>query len=247
MKQERGVSHRSPATSVVYPILDMYWRIVDFLQKQAYGARSRILCQRVIDEMDKDAFDEIFRKHSSYFRRAPYSKYLDARHWLIESASRYFRFGFHKLPAGQRVLDIGSGGGYFLAVCRHMGHEVCGLDTRDWPLFDDLIAYFEIPRTVHRIEPGIPLPKFERKFDLVTAFMTGFNKRADGLPWDEHEWVPFLLDLRQYIEDGGQLVIKFNANKKTGSFYPSSARLAIEGIREYEASFHRDSARLRAS
>jgi SAM-dependent methyltransferase len=227
--------------------MDSYWRLADFLRKQVFRKRSNDVCERLVDEMDKDGFDEIFRKHSAYFRRSPYSKYLDARRWLVESASRYFRYGFHKLPAGQNVLDIGSGGGYFLAVCRHMGHEVCGLDTRDWPLFDDLIAYFDIPRAEHRIEAGVPLPRFERKFDLVTAFMTGFNKRADGSPWDESEWIPFLLDLRQYMADGGQLVIKFNLNKITGNYYPRSARSAIESIPEFESSFHRDSAKLRAS
>jgi SAM-dependent methyltransferase len=229
-----------------YPLLDQYWRAADFVRKKSFDRRSEVVASSIIESMDKDAFDEIYRKHSAYFKRQPYSKYLNARFWLSESANRYFRFAFHELPPGRKFLDIGSGGGYFLAVCRQMGHSVTGLDTKDWPLFDDLIDYFGIDRTIHRIEPGVPLPRFEQTFDVVTAFMTGFNKRTDGFPWNENEWVPFLRDLRQYIAAGGRFVIKFNANKKTGEFYPKTARSAIERMPEYESSFHRDTAQLLA-
>ncbi len=226
------------------PVRDQLRRVSDLARKRAFRKRSQALSRTIVESIDQDAFDVIFRKHGSYFNRAPYTKYLDAKYWLTESANRFFRFGFHKLPPGRRFLDIGSGGGYFLAVCRQMAPEVTGLDTTDWPLFNDLIDYFGIDRTIHRIEPGVPLPEFQRPFDVVTAFMTGFNKRRDGQPWDENEWVPFLADLRRHIRPGGQFVIKFNANKVTGGYYPRSARAAIERMPEYRSVFHRDTARL---
>jgi hypothetical protein len=53
-------------------------------------------------------------------------------------------------------------------------------------------------------------------------------------------------NLHEYLEQEGIVVIKFNANKKTGKFYPSSARSAIQRMPQYRAQFRRDSVRLTA-
>ena len=220
------------------------WRATEFVKKRLHRKRSVALSNAVIRTLDQAAFDSIYRKYATYFTQTPYTKYLNARYWLLDAAHRFYRYGLHHLPPGRRFLDIGSGAGYFLAVCRQSGHQVLGLDTSAWPIFNDMIAYFGIDRLEHRIEPGRPLPSFGHRFDVVTAFMTGFNKRADGMPWDEHEWVPFLSDLRQHVTDGGTVAIKFNLNKRTGAYYPKSVRSAIQAMPRFEARFRRDKLQL---
>jgi len=226
------------------PVQEQLCRAFAFARKRWNRTRSRALSEGVIHTLDHDAFDSIFRKYAAYFRPTPYSKYLNVRHWLFDSAERYYLHKLDRLPAGRKFLDIGSGGGFFLVVCRHLGHQVQGLDIGTWPIFNDLIEFFGIDRIEHRIKPGVQLPNFGQRFDVVTAFMTGFDKTADGMPWDEEQWIPFLTDLRQYVVDGGIVIIKFIACKKTGEYYGTSARLAIKQMPQFNARFCRDSVRL---
>jgi SAM-dependent methyltransferase len=223
-----------------YPLRDQYWRAAWFVKKLWYRRQSRALANEVLETLDRDSFDRIFRKYGAYFSSKPYSKYLNARHWLFDSATRFHRFGLHRLGPGKRFLDLGCGAGYFLVTCRHRGHYVQGIDVDSWPLFNDLIELFSIERHEHRITPSQSLPSFSFRFNVITAFMTAFNNLPSGMPWSEVEWVPFLRNIRQLLTDDGIVIMKFNANKRTREFYPRSARAAIESMPEFRARFRRD-------
>lgn len=232
------------AARAIYPLQDQLCRVASYVTRRWNRTRSRALSKLILQSLDHEAFDSIYRKYAAYFRPTPYSKYLNVRHWIIDSAQRFYLHKFDRLPPGRKFLDLGSGGGFFLVVCRHFGHQVQGLDIDAWPIFNDLIEFFGIKRIEHRIEPGVPLPDFSQRFDVVTAFMTGFDKTAAGIAWDENQWIPFLTDLRQYVVDGGIVVIKFIKSKKTGEYYGQAARWAIQNMPQFEARFCRDVVRL---
>ncbi len=138
------------------------------------------------------------------------------------------------------VLDLGAGTGYFLLVCRHMGHEVLGLDLDAEPLYNECFDFFNLPRQIHRIEPMKPLADLPDRFDLVTAFMTTFHWYEDETPWPAEPWRYFLEDLRPRLSDRGRLVIKFNLNPRTGEFYSAEVRRTIKQCRLFRAKFSMD-------
>jgi SAM-dependent methyltransferase len=114
-------------------------------------------------------------------------------------------------PPRLRILDIGSGAGYFLHVVRCLGHEPLGLDIDEQPIFRETFAALDLPRVIHRIEAYQPLPDLGAPFDLVTGHLTCFNRRADGSHWGREEWDFFLGDLESRMNPGGRMQFLLNA------------------------------------
>ena len=130
------------------------------------------------------------------------------------------------MSRGRRVLDLGSGAGYFPLICRTEGHRPLALDLDDEPLYRELIEFFGLPRLVHRIAPLQSLPDDLGEFDVVTAFRICFDTNGDGSQWGADEWAFLLQDLRTRLTPGGRVVLGFNVNRQTGTFYsPATAAL----------------------
>jgi SAM-dependent methyltransferase len=143
--------------------------------------------------IDLDRLEAIRKKHSG--ERSYDTKWLRTDLHLLKNLRRAFRLDLMQARR-LNILDIGAGPGYFCFLCEHFGHNATALDVDDHPLFNDLIEFFGIQRVVHRIEEFKYLPKFERRFDLVTGFLTVFNKpHQQGQAWGAPEWNFFLDDL----------------------------------------------------
>jgi SAM-dependent methyltransferase len=115
-----------------------------------------------------------------------------------------------KAPPRLRILDLGCGTGYFLHVAKCLGHDVLGLDLAVEPVFSDMLALLGIPRVVHAIHAFEPLPPLGAPFDLITAHMTCFNRRADGSHWSVEEWAYFLKDAESWLTPTGRLQFDLN-------------------------------------
>lgn len=140
-------------------------------------------------------------------------KFLDLQRWMPNNAQRVIDLDLHK-SSPKRILDLGCGPGYFMAVARHLGHDVVGLDLGDFEVFNELIKIQNLPRVVHRIQPFEPLPDLGAPFDLITGFMIRFNMRDDWSGhWDFDEWSYFIDDCRAHLKEGGQLHLKLNKGK----------------------------------
>ena len=110
----------------------------------------------------------------------------------------------------RRVLDIGSGSGYFLYICKLLGHDAVGLDVDDMPMFNQTIALLGVNRVVWRIQKFVPLPDLGKKFDLITAHMICFNNhKVPGL-WGVPEWDFFLDDVSRFLAPGGRIWFELN-------------------------------------
>src|ERR1017187_1428023 len=53
----------------------------------------------------------------------PGSKFLDFQRFIPKNVGRAVKLNLHR-AARLRILDIGSGPGYFMLIARHLGHEV---------------------------------------------------------------------------------------------------------------------------
>ena len=141
-----------------------------------------------------------------------YGKYLEIEKRLTINIERAQNLNLDRLPR-QQILDIGCGGGFFLFVAEHLGHEGLGLDVAGVPVFEGLIELLHIERRVHRVTALEPLPDFGRKFDLITAFATAFQtSREDSWSWGPAEWDFFLNDLKGHLAPGGRIFLDLNAS-----------------------------------
>ncbi|SME98596.1 hypothetical protein SAMN06265365_107184 [Tistlia consotensis] len=155
--------------------------------------------------MTDERLEELAARHAS---AGSETKYLAPDRWLKEKWKLADLLKLVGTPP-QRVLDLGTGAGHFPFVCRYLGHECEALDQPGIPLYDDLCELAGLDRVDHRIGPRQPLPAFERRFDLVTAFMVGFNTRPDGTLFDLEDWRFFLDDVRdRLLNPGGRLCLK---------------------------------------
>ena len=162
--------------------------------------------------LDRPAMTSII----AHFARIPEfrggRKYLRASWYVRDSMARAVALGLdHNAPL--RILDLGSGAGYFLLACRHFGHEVLGFDLPGNRFYAEMFRHLGLPRVEGAIQRMQPLGAVEGKFDLVTAFAVTFAKirSADGTAdWGEAEWRFFFEDIRGRLNPGGRLFLRLN-------------------------------------
>ena len=118
-----------------------------------------------------------------------------------------------------QILDVGSGGGYFVAVCRHLGHAAIGTevprehhDATVAQIYDEISAALGCPcATRLRISAYEPL-SLTGTYDLITAHKICFNDHLKPTEWSVPEWRFFLSDAMRLLRPGGELVLDLNEN-----------------------------------
>lgn len=199
------------------------------------------LCSKI----DRTEFDLRFLHHLDGTSRS--RKFVLIDRWLRDAVVRFCAYGFDSLPVGAKVCDLGCGAGYFLMVCEYFGHQADGLDLDCDPIYNEMIQFFALNRIIYRIEPFTPLSVLgDTKYDAITAFMTCFNRYSDGRPWQEDEWQFFLGDLRERLNLGGRVIVKFNRNHKEDVLYPAEVKAMIVGLDAFRARFYGDNLELTA-
>ncbi|AWN14289.1 hypothetical protein [Salinisphaera sp. LB1] len=158
-------------------------------------------------------------------RRLVDFKYFNVRPWIVENIKRALRLGLQNTHE-RRVLDLGTGFGYFPYVCEFMEHEAEAPDIEGHRLYDRVIAALGVNRQHHRIQPFKPLPLSDNgRFDYITAYQIAFNR--PGLPgaWGPSEWAFFIDDvLENQLAEGGQLHLELNWPFKIGDWYDDASR-----------------------
>ena len=161
---------------------------------------------RLLAQVDQARLRDIqSRYETSKTDSEKYRKYLlGFDRWMKVNVQRVQDLKLHRL-APLDILDLGCGGGFFLFVCEQFGHHCLGIDTGGDRLFDELIELFHVERKICTIHAFEPLPDLGRRFDLITAFATGFNADRQGLRvWGVDEWNFFLNDLARHLQPGGK-------------------------------------------
>lgn len=175
---------------------------------------------------------ERYLEHESDCDVGNSAKFADAEYWLRVNVERA---QFLRLNDGGplRILDLGCGAGYFLYVCKMLGHEAVGMDIDENPLFRETTALLGVERIIHRIEAFAPLPVAGGNFDLVTAHCICFQKlppSANGKrrEWDVEAWRFFLQDVRaSLLTPKGRLLLDFNP-RGGGVYYPPEVSKLFE-------------------
>jgi hypothetical protein len=88
------------------------------------------------------------------------------------------------------------------------------LDLDETPLYNEMIALLDIPRTVWQIRAYEKLPVCETKFDLITTFAVCFNNHNQPDLWGVDEWRFFLYDLATtHLNKNGRVFLKLNQER----------------------------------
>lgn len=197
----------------------------------------------IIGSIDADRFEAIRARYHDTDPAPGSSKYLDLQRWIRVAVGRARGMNLHRRPACD-VLDLGTGCGYFPFVCRHYRHRPLALDLGDNDLYNEMIELLGIDRRSCAIEAGVPLPRFETRFDWVTGFMICFNNHGRDDLWGPTEWEFFLSDVQgNLLKPGGRLLLEFNPDREGRSLSPEIEKTFVRA----GASVRGGQVRLRAS
>ncbi|MDF8332082.1 hypothetical protein [Novosphingobium cyanobacteriorum] len=150
-------------------------------------------------------------------------KYIDPTLWF-ESKLKSARQLNLADRATTEILDIGTGPAHFPVVAEFYGHTVIGSDVpyrttgqlERGHLYDALAEIYKVRRIPLKVEQFVPLPAFEKRFGLVTAFLAAFNMDADRKPWTIEAWNFFLNDLRDNVlTQNGEVYMSLADDKLT--------------------------------
>ena len=181
----------------------------------------------LLDDIDWLQFKELRHKYPYRPGSPQINRFEDVVYWIEINVERAQDVWLDRSPS-LSILDLGSGAGYFLYVCKHFGHDVVGFDTDAEPLFAATTELLGVQRVIGRIERQTPLPDFGRKFDLVTAHRICFHrigKVRDGVEWSIADWKFFLDDVRsRLLNENGRLLLDFNPRADGSSFFTPELR-----------------------
>ena len=171
--------------------------------------RFPLRADRVIATINREGFEQIRKRYWIDNPGDDPPKYLELERWIDINIRRVRDLELDLSPP-KRVLDLGCGTGYFLYICRLLGHQILGLDLDELPMFNEITRLLDIPRIVCRIERFTPLPDLGHKFDVVTGFLVCFNRHKQGDIWRVPEWEFFLDDLPKHLTRGGRVWLELN-------------------------------------
>jgi SAM-dependent methyltransferase len=182
----------------------------DSLLNAYYRWRRPLNARDMVRDLESKGFVRIRSTYANPNDPIGWPKYVDAGQWL-ELAIKQARFLQLDRRKPVRVLDIGSGAGYFLFVCKQLGHSVMGLDL-DWPpMYAEMFEMLKMPRRVWRIEPFQPLPDLGSRFEFVTGFAVCFNSHGSDHVWGMKEWEFFLDDVfENIVSKTGEVYFELN-------------------------------------
>jgi len=183
--------------------------------------------QGILEGIDCEGLEKIRSQHAIPNPGIRIEKYLEMDKWLTVNVKRIFNLGLDFGPK-KRILDLGSGAGYFLHISRRLGHGVLGLDIPDPEWYGDITRLLGVPRVVQRINRCEPLPELGEPFDLVTGFMVCFNDHLGNPPWGVAEWQFFLDDLWTRLRPGAVVWFELNPGADGSHYTPELKRFFEE-------------------
>jgi SAM-dependent methyltransferase len=183
--------------------------------------------RRLLKNLDRAKFEKL-REQIPYRPGSPrINRFEDVLYWININVERAQDLWLDRAPP-LHILDLGSGAGYFLYVCKSFGHDVLGFDIDSEPLFTATTELLGVPRAIGRIQAQTPLPAFGKKFDLVTAHRICFHrigKVRDGMEWSTNDWAFFIDDIRgNLLTENGRMLLDFNPRPGGSPFFTAELR-----------------------
>jgi hypothetical protein len=172
----------------------------------------------ILKTIDMEQFQKFQVKYRDVDPAPGYSKYLDIRYWLRDNLNYVYRLKLNR-STSLKILDLGTGCGYFPYLCQYFGHSVVTVDMDEIPMYSEITGFLKLHRKIWKIKAFEKLPDFNTRFDLITAFAICFNNHNRPGLWGVDEWSFFLIDLAtNQLTESGRIFLKLNAERENG-FY----------------------------
>jgi SAM-dependent methyltransferase len=189
---------------------------------QAVGEASPTALRRLLAEIESTIDVDRLRWLRDAHLRAPdeLRELCDYRRKLEIAIVKALLARLHDAPR-RRILDLGCGGGYFVAVCRHLGHTCDATEVPETRLSSATVVAYAAVRAALRIGPTIDLAIAANtpievagiaphSYDLITAHKVCFNGHMRPSPWSTADWQFFVADICRFLAPGGRLVMELN-------------------------------------
>ena len=156
----------------------------------------------------------------------------NAQDWLLEAHRIAAQLNLNAPPV-KRILDVGTGFGYFQLACKRFGHDIVGLDVPD-TFIQTAAAILGVSYIAHEIYAYQALPEDLMGYDVVTTFGVNF-RHAQNQYWGWREYGFLARDVLGRLRPTGQWILRPNrANVEHLSFaylFDEAAwRNALDGI-----------------
>ncbi len=166
------------------------WRVV------IEDDRQRAMYDTIAAAIDRSAYAALQDKYRDEIEAAEelaVTKYLDLAPWFMIHSRLARMLDIDTRPKCS-ILDIGAGGGQFLAIAKAYGHDVLAFDKPDPAVYGDLLKLYGIPRIEGGVMLGEPLPNSIGRFDLIMINGQVFDvfPKSGGKRWTVGEWASFL-------------------------------------------------------
>jgi len=135
--------------------------------------------------------------------------------WIQEKLSVALWLGLDTAPK-KRILDLGTGAGWFIYVARKLGHECYGTDILNRPEYEAGYNFLGIDILG---ELTYPMQKMnlDGKFDYITTMRSFLGQRPQA--WSKEEWKFFLKDMDDHLNEDGALYLACNSGSKLDKRY----------------------------
>lgn len=188
-------------------------------RREIGSRRTRAIFDHAAARIDREGHARLQEKHHAEAAVADDSdvlKYLDIAPWLMVHARIAAFLDIDERPPCS-ILDIGAGGGQFLAIAKAYGHEVTALDMPEPEIYRDLLALFGIPRIEGGVDWRAPLPAPVGRYDLIVIHGQVFDRVGRSSDrWRLPEWIGFLRHLAaQHLDLPGEIFLGLNRSVDT--------------------------------
>ena len=129
------------------------------------------------------------------------------RQWYAEAVQIAKGIKLHESDP-LRILDIGTGFGYFQLACRALGHTTVGLDVPDDVIrrATEILGVSCVPFTIQAYES---LPGVLTDYDLITTFGVNF-RHAPKVYWGGDDYAFLAADFCKRLRPGGRWLLRPN-------------------------------------
>jgi hypothetical protein len=139
----------------------------------------------------------------------------DIYRWMSEKVSVALWLNLNKGPK-KRIIDLGTGAGWFVYYCRLLGHECYGTDILNRPEYEAGYDFLGIEVLGDLTRPMEKM-NLDGKFDYITTMRSFIGQRPNA--WSKDEWKFFFEDMYDHLNDEGALYIDCNSGSKLDNRY----------------------------
>ena len=162
---------------------------------------------RHIVSISKDQF--LVENQTNRYFNGPIEK------WIREKLAVVYWLGLHQCSE-KRVIDLGTGAGWFVYICKKFGHESYGTDILNRPEYEAGYRFLNI-NIIGKLSYPMEKICLEEQFDYITTMRSFIGQRPRS--WTKDEWKFFFEDMQNYLKENGALYISCNCGTKLDTQY----------------------------